>query len=77
MTRKEQIKQAAAFDIKIISNPWTLFEKGAEWADRTMIERACQWLQTAIYLDYENNIEHRYQSMEEFINEFRKAMQDE
>ena len=34
MTREEQIQQAAeAFDIKIISNPWTLFERGAEWAD--------------------------------------------
>ena len=34
MTRKEEIRQAAeSFDIKIISNPWTLFEKGAEWAD--------------------------------------------
>lgn len=34
MTRKEQIQKAAeAIDIKIISNPWTLFEKGAELAD--------------------------------------------
>ena len=34
MTRKEEIRQAAeSFDIKIISNPWILFEKGAEWAD--------------------------------------------
>lgn len=34
MTREEEIERAAeAFDIKIISNPWTLFQKGAEWAD--------------------------------------------
>lgn len=34
MNRKEQIRQAAElFDIKIISNLWTLFERGAEWAD--------------------------------------------
>lgn len=34
MTREEEIERAAeVFDIKIISNPWTLFQKGAEWAD--------------------------------------------
>ena len=34
MTREEQIQQAAeALEIKVISNPWTLFQKGAEWAD--------------------------------------------
>lgn len=30
MTREEEIKEAAkASDIQIISNPWTLFERGA------------------------------------------------
>lgn len=34
MTREEQIQQAAeALEIKVISNPWTLFQKGAEWSD--------------------------------------------
>lgn len=34
MSRKEEIRQAAdAIDIRLISNPWTLFQKGAEWAD--------------------------------------------
>ena len=34
MTREEQIQQAAeALEIKVISNPWTLFQRGAEWAD--------------------------------------------
>jgi len=34
MTREEQIQQAAeALEIKVISNPWTLFQKGAKWAD--------------------------------------------
>lgn len=48
MTREEQIQQAAeAFDIKIISNPWTLFEKGAEWADEHPSE---QTLTKTVYL---------------------------
>lgn len=35
MEREEQIQQAAeALEIKVISNPWTLFQKGAEWADQ-------------------------------------------
>ena len=33
-SRKEQIEEAAnQFDIQIISNPWILFKRGAEWAD--------------------------------------------
>ena len=68
MNRKEQIKQAAeSFDIQIISNPWTLFEKGAEWADcnpnkdnlstaykigkNEVIEKACEWLNNNIFYD--------------------------
>lgn len=88
MTRGEEIKEAAG-NVAIRDNKVQYahgflmqalreaFVEGARWADRTMIERACQWLKTAIYLDYENSIEHRYETMEEFINEFRKAMQDE
>ena len=31
MTRAEESKQASeSFDIKIISNPWTLFERGLQ-----------------------------------------------
>lgn len=88
MTRDDETREAAwqvaIRDNKVRYEPGFLvkalreaFTEGARWADRTMIERACQWLQTAIYLDYENSIEHRYESMEEFINHFKKAMQDE
>ena len=34
MKREEQIRQAGAkIEIKVHSNPWILFEKGAQWAD--------------------------------------------
>lgn len=87
MTRDEEIRRAAG-NVAIRDNKGQYahgflmqalreaFAEGAHWADRTMIERASQWLQTAIYLDYENSIEHRYESMEEFINHFKKAMQN-
>lgn len=50
------------------------FDEGAEWADRTMIDKACEWLHSALYLDHERSIEHRYATLEELLNDFRKAM---
>lgn len=42
-----------------------------EWLDK-----ACEWIGTALYLDYERSIEHRYASLEELLNDFKKAMLD-
>lgn len=65
------------------------FDAGVKWADQNpdsswatrlklekeeLLEKACEWLGTALYLDYERNIQHRYASLEELINDFRKAM---
>lgn len=41
------------------------------------IEKACEWLHTALYLDYERSIEHRYATLEELLNDFRKTMKGE
>lgn len=41
------------------------------------IEKACEWLHTALYLDHERSIEHRYATLEELLNDFRKAMKGE
>lgn len=38
------------------------------------IDKACEWLHTALYLDHERSIEHRYATLEELLNDFRKAM---
>lgn len=40
-----------------------------------LIERACEWIDSALYLDYERSIEHRYATLEELLNDFKKAMQ--
>ena len=69
--RDNKVRYEHGFLIKALLEAFT---EGARWADRTMIERASQWLQTAIYLDYENSIKHRYETMEELINDFKKAM---
>ena len=45
------------------------FIEGAKWADKTMIEKACEWLQDSVY--------DRYIEMhEDNIEDFRKAMED-
>lgn len=83
MTRKEQIKLNARWRADQYDHPakWSDtyygFINSAEWADRTMIGKACEWLHTALYLDHEHSIEHRYATLEELLNDFRKAMEGE
>ena len=49
------------------------YERGYEEA----IDKACSWVHTALYLDHERSIEHRYATLEELLNDFRKAMKGE
>lgn len=46
-----------------------------EKRDKTMLNKACEWLHTALYLDHEHSIEHRYATLEELLNDFREAME--
>jgi hypothetical protein len=61
------------------------FEDGAKWADKTMIEKACEWLNKTLYIHTEINDTHcgadtvdwvtsDYKSVSDFIDKFRKAM---
>lgn len=81
MTRGEEIIKVAELyasaSTQIIGDwgeHFLSFIHGAEWADRTMVEKACEWLHSALYLDHERSIEHRYATLEELLNDFRKAM---
>lgn len=47
-----------------------IFTKGAEWADKTMIEKACQWLQEEVLNAYKGVV------WEQIIEDFRKAMEE-
>lgn len=84
MTREEQIKKEALFNCNDIAGEvdykstaaYEGFIKGAEWADETMIDKACDWLSmnmTSIeYFGINGNI-----IKPDFIQRFKKAMKGE
>lgn len=41
---EERLEQAKFYKDKGVKDPHIHFLRGAEWADRTMIEKACDWL---------------------------------
>ena len=57
------------------------FEAGAEWADKTMLDRVCQWLtkNTDNYMEYEGFDHNGYASygidVKNLTNNLRKAME--
>lgn len=46
------------------------FEEGAKWADRTLIEKACEWLKFTLEGDF------GYYGAVDFTNNFRKAVEE-
>jgi hypothetical protein len=85
ITREEQIKQA---EIKYSND--TLFDgcdyigqvakqeafiAGAEWADKTMIDKACKWLSDNKD-NYIIDIEGETLIDDQMITDFRKAMEE-
>lgn len=86
MTRREEIVTATLgcrqnyVDLKRPITPDDVadaFEEGAEWADKTMIEKACDWLDQNVE-KYESVTKMGYMPfslIEDMINDFRKAME--
>lgn len=73
MTRDEQIEQQTFVYYESCSDEDILKSKGfidgAKWADKTMIEKACEWLlhqEEMIGISFEND----------FIERFKKAMEE-
>lgn len=64
MTRKEEIRQEAHRKYPyeggtlgmICERSIPIFIQGAEWADKTMIEKACQYAEAKYDLDYCGNV---------------------
>ena len=53
------------------------FEEGAKWADKTMIEKACKWLeQHQEDYDMYDTWEEWHVNFELLIIDFRKAMEE-
>lgn len=75
MTRKEEIKQAALNytnnDNVPAENTQLAFINGAEWADKTIIDKAILWLTTQgiMYVMFESDLQ-------DLIHDFTKAMED-
>lgn len=65
MTREDEITRIATLEYAPKSDCFNAFIKGAEYADRTMLDRACEWLKNGGYFVNSN----------ETIEDFRKAME--
>lgn len=79
MTRKEEIMKAARVYANGIAQhlPNKIyceedFSTGAEWADRTMIDKACEWLKDYAYMFVSETTGDLYE--DDLINDFRKDM---
>lgn len=86
MTREEKIRQKAISEQRELmeSCDWRAgFIAGAKWADKTMIEKACEWLENELYEVmaepnhyYIYDVQSKsYNSLEVLINNFKKAME--
>lgn len=91
MTRKEEIVTQAVKEKSQLHQPleWGAgFISGAKWADKTMLDRACEWLNKILYIHTEieedkdwcetnitNWVTSEYDTVEEFITAFRQAME--
>jgi hypothetical protein len=75
MTREEEIEKEA-YRVSDNGDEFSSFILGAEWADETMIDKACEWLcmnMTSIeYFGINGNI-----IKPNFIRRFKKAMKGE
>lgn len=79
MTREEEIRQAAINHIcDDTEQLLVLFEEGAKWADKTMIDKACEWMKNTIDDDVFINCGAviKFMSANEFVEYFRKAMEE-
>ena len=85
MTRREEInQQAEEYRQPYRDGGYRLsskdvrdaFEEGAEWADKTMIEKACEWVEKHIFDFPWYDNEHGDFSSKDVANALRKAMEE-
>ena len=79
MKRKDEITQSAKNKYPYIKglsqsvSNQAVFIEAAEWADKTMIDKACEWLMKYFVLDHEGMSPSGYGVFEYM---FRKAMEE-
>lgn len=82
MTRREEIEQQASLtvfpwdDVREQSKFEEGFIQGAKWADRTMIEKARQWLINIDFDDYDFRDCDETFNNDLFVDAFCKAMEE-
>ena len=87
MTRREEIQwEAGGIVNRMIERGvsqcydtyYLAFQEGAKWADKTMIEKACEWLEDIDYVMQYHYSEDGYTffNKDKFIKDFRKVMED-
>ena len=94
MTRQKEIEQAMKESVAetIYASGWGMtpqatdllecaFTKGAEWADRTMFEKAIKWIEENIDLVAMDTVSaksgyHQIVMMQDFKQKFREAMEE-
>ena len=82
MTRKEE-REHAAYDFvytdsETVENHilgFNFFTMGARWADRTMLDKVCDYLKKLVYQEYPGGPSERMIS-DECLEELRKAMEE-
>lgn len=79
MTREQQIENEA-YRVSNNSDEFNSFIQGAEWADKTMIDKSCEMLYAMLTTqdinDYDYVTAPAYDNVEDFIEDFRKAMEE-
>ena len=94
MTRKKEIRQASICQYQIAGTFEeqeafkSAFVKGAEWADKTMIKKACEWITEHIDIPYEGEfiddipvdyveyLSKRLKYAKTVANAFKQAMEE-
>lgn len=77
MTKREReilIKSVSWTDKSLTVNKEKAFQEGAKWADKTMIEKTCNWMKEQVYQEYGSGPLERL-IPDTRIDEFRKAME--
>ena len=83
MTRKEEIQKAAKEyydEVKYLSDlsafPIAAFKAGAEWADKIMLDRVCEWLKSYRQDTYDGTGYIAGIVNDKTIEDLRKAMEE-
>lgn len=74
MTRKEEIEKTAHEFYK--GDEVSTFVVAAQWADKTMIEKACKWLINIDFDDFHFRDCDESFNNDLFVDAFRKAMEE-